>query len=60
MSAVGEVSCLYADIAVETWALWIPSGMNDFDAADTVQVVDGFVSDTTTLVMHALVPSGLR
>ena len=60
VSAAGEVSCLYADIAVETWALWIPSGMNDFDAADTVQVVDGLVRDTTTLVMHAPVPSGLR
>ncbi len=51
-----ELSSLYADAGVSSWALWVPSRALDFDAPDEVDVVDRFTRDETTLVMRADIP----
>jgi len=59
-SAVIELTGVYADAGVDAWALWVPSAATDLDATDYVQKVGGFRRDTTTLVMQAYLPPGLR
>jgi len=48
-----EVSDLYGQAGVDTWALWIPSRARDLDAADSLAAVGSLKRDTTTVVMHA-------
>ena len=48
-----ELSNLYGEAGIDTWALWIPSDARDLDAADSVAAVGTLKRDTTTLVMHA-------
>jgi GNAT superfamily N-acetyltransferase len=55
-----EVARVYADAGVDVWALWVPSGAVSFDAPDRVAEIAGLDRDTTTLVMQAVVPPGLR
>ena len=50
--AADEVTPLFDDARVATWALWLSSSANSFDAPDSVGSIDGFTRDTTTLVMH--------
>ena len=52
-AAVSRLTGVYADAAVDGWALWLPSGATDFDAPDEVTGVAGLKRDTTTLVMRA-------
>jgi len=51
---------LYANAGVDAWAFWVPSTRTDLDAAGDGYQVGGFKRDTTTLVMKAQLPSGMR
>jgi ribosomal protein S18 acetylase RimI-like enzyme len=42
----------YAQAAVPSWALWIPSCSTTFDADDEITAIDGMQRDETTLVMR--------
>jgi GNAT superfamily N-acetyltransferase len=55
-----EVSDLYGEAGVDTWALWIPSRARDLDEADSLAAVGSLKRDTTTLVMHADLGDDLR
>lgn len=58
--AASELTSVYADAGVDVWALWMPSRLTDLDAPDAVREVGGLKRDTTTLVMQAALPPGLR
>jgi GNAT superfamily N-acetyltransferase len=51
---------MYADAGVDAWALWMSSSAMDLDAPDDVPDIPGLQRDTTTLVMKAALPAGLR
>src|SRR5262245_51635386 len=51
-----RLTSIYSEARVPAWALWIPSCATDWEAPDTVRVIDGMQRDTTTVVMHATVP----
>lgn len=55
-----ELRGVYADAGVEGWALWVPSAATDFETPDEVDEIAGLRRDTTTLVMQAHLPPGLR
>jgi ribosomal protein S18 acetylase RimI-like enzyme len=59
-AAASELTSVYADAGVDVWALWVPSRATDLDAPDEVREVGGLRRDTTTLVMQATLPQGLR
>jgi len=59
-AAACRLNRVYADAGVDGWALWLPSRATDLDAPDDVREVGGLKRDTTTLVMQATVPPGLR
>ena len=59
-AAAIELTGVYADAGVDGWALWVPSAAANLDDPDVVQRVVGFRRDTTTLVMQASLPLGLR
>ena len=56
-SAASRLGVLYADAAVDVWALWLPTTTRDFNAPDQVSEVPGLKRDTTTLVMQATLAS---
>src|SRR4051812_28094459 len=58
--AASQLRTMYADVGVEAWALWLPSRTTDWDEPDELRAVEGMKRDTTTLVMHATVPQGLK
>ncbi len=58
--AASQLTPVFADAGVDTWALWLSSRATDLDAPDEVQAVDGLKRDTTTLVMQKVLPHGLR
>ncbi len=55
-----QLASVYVDAGVGVWALWTPSRVTDLDAPAEVRAVGGFKRDTTTLVMQATLPPGLR
>ncbi len=59
-AAASQLTSLYSDAGVDAWALWMPSRVTDVDAPDGVREVGGLKRDTTTLVMQATLPPGLR
>jgi ribosomal protein S18 acetylase RimI-like enzyme len=59
-AAASQVTSVYADAGVDTWAVWLPSRADDLDAPDEVQEVEELQRDTTTLVMTATLPETLR
>jgi GNAT superfamily N-acetyltransferase len=59
-AATSELMGVYAGAGVKAWALWVPSAVTNLDDPDAVQRVGGFRRDTTTLVMQASLPPGLR
>ncbi len=59
-AAAARVAVLFAAAAVDAWALWRPSRATDLDAPDDGPGLFGFARDTTTLVMTAALPAGLR
>lgn len=59
-AASKQLASVYADAGVDVWALWVPSRAADLDAPDAVGAVGRLTRDTTTLVMQAVVPQGLR
>jgi GNAT superfamily N-acetyltransferase len=59
-TAVSQLTGRYAEAGVRTWALWVYSRVDDLDAPDTGPEVRGLKRDTTTLVMDAVLHSGLQ
>jgi GNAT superfamily N-acetyltransferase len=59
-ATASRLTGVYADAYVDVWALWMPSRVTDLDAPDEVREVGGLKRDTTTLVMQATLPPGLR
>lgn len=59
-AAAAELTDGYARASVDGWALWVPSSIADLDAPDEPYRVGGFKRDTTTLVMLAQLPRGIR
>ena len=59
-SAASQLAPVYAAASVPEWALWVPSDAPDLDAPDRICEVSGMRRDTTTLVMRATLPRGLR
>jgi GNAT superfamily N-acetyltransferase len=55
-----DLAALYDAAAVDTWALWLPTRTTNLDAPDEVCEVGELTRDTTTLVMQAVIPGGLR
>ena len=55
-----ETARVYADAGIDLWALWVASCAMSLDAPDRAQEVPGLERDTTTLVMQAVLPPGLR
>jgi GNAT superfamily N-acetyltransferase len=60
VAAADRVASLYREAGVGAWALWLPSRVTDLDAADRVGELGALKRDTTTLVMRATLPPGLR
>lgn len=58
--AVSAATRLFADAGVDAWALWMPSCVGDFVSSDGEPDLPGLTRDTTTLVMQAMLPAGLR
>ena len=58
--AASQLAPMFANAGVREWALWVPSGTTDLDAPDGLGEVSGLRRDTTTLVMRATLPQGLR
>jgi ribosomal protein S18 acetylase RimI-like enzyme len=58
-NAAVELKGLYANAGVPGWALWLPSQALDFDSPDEVDLIDGMVRDTSTLVMTSELSDGL-
>lgn len=59
-AAASQLTSVYADAGVDVWALWMPSRVTDLDAPDSLLEVSDLKRDTTTLVMRAALPPGLR
>ena len=59
-AAASELTGVYLEGGVDVWALWVPSTRTDLDSPDDEYRVGGFKRDTTTLVMQAHLPPGLR
>lgn len=59
-TAASQLASVYAEAGVDAWALWVPGRATDLDAPDDVREVGALKRDTTTLVMQATVPPGLR
>jgi ribosomal protein S18 acetylase RimI-like enzyme len=59
-AAASQLTSADADAGADAWALWVPSRATDLDAPDDVREVGGLKRDTTTLVMQATLPQGLR
>ena len=60
VTAASQVAPVYAEAGVDGWALWVPSPTTDLDMPDSLPDVSGLTRDTTTLVMWATLPRGLR
>jgi GNAT superfamily N-acetyltransferase len=59
-TAAVTMTSLYAAAGISQWALWVPSSADDLSAPDRMPEVGALTRDTTTLVMHADIPGGLR
>ena len=59
-SAFRDTARVYLRAGVAEWALWLPSAATSFDEPDAVAELPGLRRDTTTLVMAAELPRGLR
>lgn len=59
-SAFRDTARVYLRAGVAEWALWLPSPATTFDGPDVVAELPGLRRDTTTLVMSADLPHGLR
>lgn len=59
-TTAAATASLYDEAGVPQWALWVPSRTADLHGPDTVPEVAALKRDTTTLVMHADLPDGLR
>lgn len=60
VAAADRVASLYREAGVDLWALWLPSRATDLDTPDRVSELGTLKRDTTTLVMRATLPPGLR
>jgi GNAT superfamily N-acetyltransferase len=60
LTAANRVASVYREAGVDLWALWLPSRVTDLDAPDRVGEIGALKRDTTTLVMRATLPAGLR
>lgn len=59
-TAAEQLRALYDAAGVPVWALWRPASTPDLDTPDTAGSLGELKRDTTTLVMHATLPAGLR
>jgi GNAT superfamily N-acetyltransferase len=54
-----QLTRIYADAGIDSWALWLPSRVADLDAPDDLRHIEGLRRDATTLVMQADLSQGL-
>ena len=58
-AAAAELTDVYSNAGVTSWALWVPSTLRNLDAPDHVASVDYMTRDTTTLVMTLDLADGM-